>query len=76
MILYKGDLNTVAALFRNLESCLEKTAATQAKFKNESFHKGVMLAPKLVLSNIFHSSKEKEFLNALETTRILQPKLV
>ena len=45
-------------------------------FKNGSFCKGVMLAPKLVLSNTLLSWKKKEFLNALERTRITQPKLV
>ena len=73
---YKSDSNTVVALFWKLESSLQKAAATQAIFKNESFYKVVMLVPKLVLSNILHSWKEKEFLNALETTRIVQPELV
>ena len=72
---YESDSNTVVALFQKLESSLQKAAATQAIFKNESFYKVVMLVPKLVLSNILHSWKEKEFLNALETTRIIQPEL-
>ena len=76
MISYSSDSNTVVALFGKLESILQKTVTTQAIFKNESFHKGAMLVPRLVLSNILHSWKEKEFLNALETKRIVQPKVV
>ena len=45
VISYKSDFNTVVVLFWKLESSLQKNAATQAIFKNESFRKGVMLVP-------------------------------
>ena len=76
VISYKSDSSTAVALFWKLESSLQETAATQAIFKNESFQKGVMLVPKLVLSNTLLSWREKEFLNILETTKVVQPKLV
>ena len=75
VISYKNDSNTVI-LKITVQSSEDCCHPNYIFFKNESFHKGVMLVSKLVLSNILLSWKEKEFLNALETTRIVQPKLV
>ena len=78
VISYKSESKTVVVLFWKLQSSLKKDCSHPSCIflKNEKFHKGVMLVPKLVLSNILLSWKEKEFLTALKTTTIVQPKLV
>ena len=77
-ISYKSDSNIVAAFFLKITVLSsERVLSLKLYFflKNESFAKSMIYVPRPVLSNIILPQKEKEFMNAVETTLLAKIKL-